>query len=184
MSIVNLTRGRVVRNTPAAEGFVVAAEADGATAATSGSKKSITDALTAVASYVPTEIIAAYTLALGVAVTDKAVLDEQGHPVSAHLAMNWFVLFAALTPLFVWLVFAVRSSEAKAPFGSPRLWPWWEAISAVIAFTTWSAALPKSAFAQWDWYDPGVAAVCLVIVSGLLPLVGAVVNRQKAIRSS
>lgn len=154
MSIVGLVTTKVTRN---------ARELQPLPQSTS----SVTDALAAVAAYVPTEILAGYTLALGTA-------DEAG------LSAGWFVVFLLLTPAFVWLVFAVRSKEQAKPFWPWRVWPWWECAAATIAFTAWSAALPHSTFVKFTWYSAGAAAVALVITSAALPLLGAIVTKANA----
>jgi hypothetical protein len=43
----------------------------------------------------------------------------------------------------------------------------------VIAFTAWSAMMPKSALTQW--WTPSVWAIVLVVVSVGLPLVGKII---------
>jgi hypothetical protein len=78
----------------------------------------------------------------------------------------------------VWLLYAARSKEKGQPYGSPRLWPWWEALASCIAFIAWSAALPKGAFERYEWYDAFGAAIILVLVSGLLPLLGVLFTKK------
>ena len=158
MSIIGLASERVARNAP---GGLKALSGNG-----EQRPKTLTDALSAVAAYVPTEILTAYTLTLAV-VSSKTMLS-----------MSWYLAFLVLTPLFVWLVFAAKSKEQNRAFLSWRLWPWWESVAACIAFTAWSAALPQTAFARFDWYSSSVAAIFLTVTSGLLPLVGAVVTKS------
>jgi hypothetical protein len=133
-------------------------------------KRSLSDALAAVATYVPTEIIAAYTIVLALGSDDRH---------SEAIPFSWFFAMLVFTPLFVWLVYAVRSKEQQRDFLSPRLWPWWESIAACISFTVWSAALPNSAFARCEWYSPRLAAIALLLISGLLPLVGALMTKSR-----
>ena len=40
--------------------------------------------------------------------------------------------------------------------------------------------MPNTAFARCDWYSPRLAAIALILISGLLPLVGALMTRQRA----
>lgn len=135
-------------------------------------KRSVSDALAIVVAYVPTEIIAIYTLLI-------ATLGDTGSVAAAPLPLWSFWAFVTATPLFVWLLYAVRCVEERKPI--PWSWadlPRWEAISAAIAFTAWSATLPRSPFREFAWYDSGVAAIVLVVVSIVLPLIGTLVTRK------
>lgn len=180
MSISTLTDEKVARNAQRAASPAQAAPTQSvanpdqagvvAAAPSDDSKKTISDAISAVAAYIPTEIIAAYTILLALGASDS------GH---GALPLPWFLGMLAFTPLFVWLVYAVRSKEENRNFLSPRLWPWWESIAACIAFTVWSAALPNSAFGCWGWYSPRLAALALMLVSGLLPLIGSLVTTSR-----
>lgn len=163
MSIVGLAASKVARN---------ARELSGVPAPQEPPPSTVTDALAAVAAYVPTEVLTAYTLTLALAVGNKP------------LSLAWYVAFLVMTPLFVWLVFAAKCREENRAFLSWRLWPWWEAAAACIAFTAWSAALPQTAFQRFGWYSSGVAAVALAVISGVLPLVGTVVTKTQTGRPS
>jgi hypothetical protein len=174
MSVVGLTRIKVARNATPVQLDASRAQDP---ALDDAEKKTLTDALAAVAAYVPTEIIAAYTLTLAVAVNQKPTTTSDGQVIAPALALSWYFIFLGLVPVFVWLVFAARSRETKSDFLSWRLWPWWEAFAASVAFTVWSAALPQSAFVEFTWYNSGIAAIVLMLVSGLLPLVGAVITK-------
>jgi hypothetical protein len=161
MSIVGLATSKVARN---------ARDLAGASAPQDPTPSSVTEALAAVAAYVPTEVLTAYTLTLALAVGNKP------------LSLSWYFAFVVLTPVFVWLVFAAKCREQNRPFLSWRLWPWWEAGAACVAFTAWSAALPQTAFQRFGWYSSGVAAVVLAVISGVLPLVGTVVTKTQTRR--
>jgi hypothetical protein len=131
-------------------------------------EKTFSDALAVVVAYIPTELITVYTFVIATIGSDLVPM-----PV-------WtFWMFFAATPLLVWLVYAVRCVEQ----GKPIPWTWselpvWEAIAATIAFTVWSATLPRSALAVYTWYDQDVAAAALVVVSILLPLVGVLATKK------
>lgn len=134
--------------------------------------RTITDALALVASYVPTEVIAVYTLALGLTAGGA---DQAAVPIDRW----YFLAFLLGTPLFVWLVAAVRAREGgEAIPWSPRAWPLWEMSSAVIALLAWSAALPRSMFLHYRWYSASAAVLVMVVVSVILPLVGRLVHAQ------
>ncbi|MBZ0116285.1 MAG: hypothetical protein K8H88_04805 [Sandaracinaceae bacterium] len=164
MSIATLTARRRARVAAAARGGPEALEAPSA----EGAKKTIGDALSAVAAHVPTEIIALYTLVIATVLTPQA-------PV---LPIWVFAVFLVATAVFVWLVFAVGEVEAGRPI--PKTWsalPKWEATSAMIAFTAWSLAMPGSAFG--NWLSPNLAGIVLVAVSLLLPLLDTLVTKSK-----
>jgi hypothetical protein len=162
MSIIALTEQRLPREPTKSTALVEAS--------LEKPKKVFSDALSAIVAYVPTEIIAAYTLVL-------ATVGAQTAPVP----MWTFWVFLGLTPLFVWLVYAVRSVEQgkDIPLGWNVI-PLWEAIAATIAFGVWSATLPRSALRGYSWYDPDVAAFVLVVISIVLPLVGVLVAKRRS----
>lgn len=164
MSISTLVRRRIDRE----ERATARQAADQPTPTTS-------DAAAAVAAYIPSEVIAAYTLVLSLTVADG--VTAAGTPEA--LAWPAFFGFLAGTPLFVWLSYAVARVGAglSVPW-SPRQWPYWEAVAAVVAFTVWSAVMPKSAFLAESWYSAAWASVALFVASIVLPLVGTVVTRQ------
>src|SRR5678815_2683611 len=133
-------------------------------------EKPLSDYINIFALYIPTEIIAPYTIALAFFTSESG----QNGPAKG-IAMPWFFLFLSLTPLFVWLLYAVRRKEQKQGLGAVRDWPWWQAAASSISFVVWSAVLPKSAFLGKEWYDSRIWAIALILVSGLLPLIGKLV---------
>lgn len=141
-------------------------------------RKTVSDALTAVATYIPSEIIAVYTLVIAMAVPDGGIGGD-GRPVVAALPLWAFLVFLGAILPFTWLIYAVRQVESHEPIPwSPRQWPIWEAIASAAAFVAWSAALPRSAFLRYDWYSAALASIALVVVSLLLPLIGVLATRQ------
>jgi hypothetical protein len=173
VSIVSLTAMKARRSRTGADQALAAKAAFAAAAEESApAKKTFTEAMATVTAYVPTEIIAVYTFVI-------ASLERAG------LAVSW--AFLAATPVFVWLVYAARCVEEQKPIPwSWKGWPYWEAISASIAFAAWATALPNSPFinAQWikdkaSWVEPEHGAIALAIVSVLLPLVGVLANRRQ-----
>ncbi len=140
--------------------------------------RTMSDMLSAVTAYIPTEMIAVYTMIIGTTVSDSGPPGPGTPP--PHLPMWGFGAFLAAVPLVVWLLYAVRKVEAGAAIPwSPRRWPWWEIVATTIAFTAWSAALPKSAFLRWSWFSAGTAAALLAAVSALLPAIGVLATARR-----
>lgn len=165
MSIASLTERRIQRLALPSSAQVLPRAGDvGDTTA-----KTISDALSAVAAYVPTEVIAIYTLAISTMAGPKGANGEPVLPLWAYFC------FLGGDPILVWLVFVVKkiaTDHSRAILKVPRSWPYWEAFAAMIAFTVWSAAMPRSAFSGYGWFSPNIAGLLLVVVSLLLPLVG------------
>lgn len=180
MSIATLARSRAARTAPPPPQPPPGAMGELAPPEDDESKKTISDALTAIAAYIPSEVIAVYTLVIAMTVT-SATTAADGKTVQAMLPMWAFYAFLVAIPLMVWLLYAVNKVEAKEPIPwSPKDWPFWEAASSMIAFAAWSAAMPKSAFLKWPEFTPAMASILLVIVSIVLPLVGVLVTKKPA----
>ncbi len=127
----------------------------------------ISDAISIVVSYIPTEVVTLYVVVLGILTESN---KTAGMPV--------LIAFLAATPLMVWLVYAVRERESGRPIPwKPSEWPLWEMGAALVSFTVWSAALPRGALESCSWYEPDLAAVSLLVVSLLLPLIGRLAKK-------
>jgi hypothetical protein len=171
MSLISLAERKVKQQPSAA----VAHAAANAAAADDTSAKTISDALSAVAAYVPSEVIAIYTLTIATTVSPKAANGEPG-----VLPLSVFFAFLFATPLLEWLVFVVHKIETdhnRDILRQPLQWPYWEATAATIAFAVWSATMPRSAFSNYNWYSPNISGIVLVVVSLLLPLVGGLFRK-------
>ena len=118
----------------------------------------------AIVGYIPTEIVAVYVPAVA-AITTPGVPTGDG---------QWVLLIVvlALTPITTWTVFAAKRRNAGAPLPvAPSTWPWPEMFIATVAFVLWAFTLPRTPFEQFGWYQPGLAAVLLLVgtlVLGLL----------------
>jgi hypothetical protein len=118
----------------------------------------------AIVGYIPTEIVAVYVPAVA-AITTPGVPTGDG---------QWVLLIVvlALTPITTWAVFAAKRRNAGAPLPiAPSTWPWPEMLIATVAFLLWAFTLPRTPFDQFGWYQPGLAAVLLLVgtlVLGLL----------------
>jgi hypothetical protein len=161
-----------------------------ATAAATGGKpeaeNSGTAALKTIATYIPTEVIALYLAALaavrsatGVTTVSHGIAQRTGSASHISGSELWtFGVFAVVTPLVVWLLYAgkVKTAGKKLPL-SPRKWPWWEISASAIAFTAWAFALPQSPFARFSWYTLAWATFVVLVVSTALGLLAPVFVR-------
>lgn len=121
-------------------------------------------ALRAIVTYIPTEIVTTYVAVLA-ALSDGGTSSRSGQWAA-------FVVFAALAPTTVWVLFATKSRTRGLPLPlRPHDWPLWEMVASALAFFAWAYALPDSPFNQWKWYRPSLGAAVLLLVSFGLGLV-------------
>lgn len=161
-----------------------------ATGGKSETDSTLSGALKAVATYIPTEVIALYIAALA-AVRSGIVPKPAEADAAERLAdraatlsipsgaeVRTVIVFAIVTPLVVWLVYAGKAKTAgkKLPV-SPRKWCLWEMFAGTAAFIAWSFALPASPFARFSWYNLTWATFVVLAVSTGLGLVAPVVQR-------
>lgn len=128
-----------------------------------GGRRGSTNALGALARYIPAEIVTLYVAALSampaIAATFAAVTEVR---------LYWF--FVALTPVLLLLVLAgKRRGEGFSAFPSLKDWPWWKLVASTVAFLIWALAIPATP------YLPGaqgkvVAAFGALLVSTFLTL--------------
>lgn len=174
MSLINLVRIRPELAATEASSFKMldAAQTTKETTDTAATGSSATsDALAKIARYVPTEIIILYTFILTNLQPDPAT----GVP----MAIFW--AFLAFTPVAAWFFYAVScASNGLAMPWKPKAWPYWKMSAASVAFVTWSAAMPNSAFLHYSWYDYRLSGFALLAVTLFLPGVETIVNRPKA----
>ena len=126
----------------------------------------IQTAVSVVATFVPTSIVAAYI----------ALTALIGNPQTT-LALVVFFIFWALTPLAI--VAATASSDVGGTLILPKKWQeLWPIAAAVIAFAAWAAALPGSTLtAHASWLTNQVGGVIVVVASVGLGALATLVNR-------
>ncbi len=137
---------------------------------TAQAENAVTDALQVVMSYIPTEIISIYVVAVGVVIGGQAAAS----PISP-----WTLYYTCLaaTPFVVWIVYATKyKAQEQALPVAPALWPKWEMVAAPTAFFAWAVALPDSPFQQCDWHTTGFGGLILVLVSTVLGLLGGLLK--------
>ena len=124
-------------------------------------------ALQALAIYIPTEVITLYLCVIGLVTHPEHVSRPEWRA---------FLVFQAITPVVVWLVYAgkLRAAGKPIPF-APAQWPCWEIIAASIAFGAWAFGLPVSPFrsfadrysAAWAGFVPIAASVAIGLLAPL-----------------
>lgn len=128
----------------------------------------ITNALTALIGYIPTEVITLYVAALS---AEQALRDATGFVDAVWIL--WF--FVALTPALLLLIFVSKLAAAGAPLPGPRSWPWWKMIAATIAFMVWALAVPGNPYLRGT--ASAVAGLGAMLTSTLLHLVTPIFER-------
>lgn len=133
----------------------------------------VTSALSAIATYIPSEILTLY-VAVVAALTPTA-------GTSANVTTQWstLIIFTTLTPVVVWVLYAIKVSGAGKPLPvTPTNWPLWEMSSATIACLAWSFAMPQTPFNGQPWYSPPLAGIAVLVVSTALGLVAPLFTRR------
>ncbi|HEY3114223.1 MAG TPA: hypothetical protein VGJ62_11100 [Gemmatimonadaceae bacterium] len=132
------------------------------------SENPVTGAMKVITSYIPTEVLTLYVAGI-------AIFLDSDPAIRNYRAAWWtFVIFLVATPLFNWLVFAIKEvARGKRLPASPASWPAWEMFIATIAFAVWAAALPTTPFTSLTWYSPRVAGYLVLVVTTLLGTISA-----------
>jgi hypothetical protein len=133
----------------------------------------VTSALSAIATYIPSEILTLYVAVLA------ALTPESGAATAAPTPWLTLILFAATTPPVVWILYAMKVSAANKPLPIlPTQWPVWEMVSATIAFVAWSFAMPQTPFSGQSWYSAPLAGIAVLVVSTVLGLVAPLFTKR------
>lgn len=150
-------------------------------AAEKGQKKeaatTATSALASIAAYLPSEIITIYVAVLA---TLGIAIDAGGDAnQAAATPIEPYLVFAVLTPLVVWGLYAAKAATAGKPLPrSLAAWPKWEMAAATLAFAVWAAALPSSPLERFDWFTSALAGVAALVVSMLLGIFAPLFSRS------
>jgi hypothetical protein len=128
----------------------------------------VTNALTALVGYIPTEVITLYVAALSARAAIYATL-----PFMDAAAILWF--FVGLTPLLLLLIYLSKVAATGDRLPGPSRWPWWKMFAASVAFFVWALAVPGNPYLA----DTGaaVAGVGAMLVSTLLTILTPIFER-------
>jgi hypothetical protein len=122
--------------------------------------------LTELTTYIPTEIVAAYTAVAGLLpkIAPGASLCQAG------FSSRWifFVVFAICTPT---TVLATYLYKARAAGAKARV-PLFEMITASLAFVAWGFMLPLAPIFQWCAWQPQYGLICGTLVLFAIGLAG------------
>lgn len=101
----------------------------------------VTNTLSMLVKYIPTESITLYVAALSAVEALKSF-----SPYITAEFIYWF--FAILTPVLVLVIYFGKRRVAKLKPTIPVLWewPWWKTIAATIAFLIWALAVPSNPY--------------------------------------
>jgi hypothetical protein len=124
------------------------------------------NSLEQVTRYIPTEVVTFYVALIGAM-----------HQAHASRCAQWiaFGITLALIPVGIWCILAAKLRAKGNPLPlSPKRWPWWKIIAALVAFTVWAYALPAGPFAGYSCYNAAYGSVALLGTTALLGWLGAV----------
>jgi hypothetical protein len=175
MSLNALTNQEIARRTPPTtrvparrDGFVN--EAVGGDTEETGPAKDdrVTNALTALVGYIPTEVITLYVAALSA--------EQPLRAATGFFDARWILwTFALLTPALLLLIYVSKIASAGGALPRPPAWPWWKMSAATIAFLVWAVAVPGNPYLQGT--ASAVAGLGAMLVSTLLHLVTPIFER-------
>jgi len=131
------------------------------------------NALGALARYIPAEIVTLYVASLSampaITATFAAVTEVR---------LYWF--FVALTPVLLLLVLAgKRRGEGFSAFPSLRDWPWWKLVASTVAFLVWALAIPATPYLAGS-QGKVVAAFGALLVSTFLTLLEPIFESSRS----
>jgi hypothetical protein len=142
---------------------------------TAGPPAAVSSAVQRLVSFIPTETIALFWLAVPAA----AALTEfrtEAKPTGAT-GLDWAVYagLLALTPVLLVLSYLSGLAAAGAERPPIRAWPWWKAGASTVAFAAWAFAVPGNPFVR---ETPVLMAAWVVatVVSTVLALIDPIVQ--------
>lgn len=128
----------------------------------------VTNALTALVGYIPTEVITLYVAAISA----EAALHAAFNRIDATTIL-WF--FVAVTPVLLLLIYLSKAAAAGELLPGPTQWPWWKMCAATIAFFVWALAVPGNPYLKDE--ASAVAALGAMLVSTLLNILTPIFER-------
>jgi hypothetical protein len=100
----------------------------------------LTNTLSMLVKYIPTESVTLYVAALSAAAALKSLW-----PWMTELHIYWF--FAFFTPvLFVLIFLGKRRASGPPTFPPAGEWPWWKLFACTVAFLVWALAVPGNPY--------------------------------------
>jgi hypothetical protein len=142
------------------------------------------DLLKQITRFIPTEVIALYTAFFVFFGPIKRVTDDQGTELPLHrsdfTSRWWFaaIFVFVVTPIIVRAVFWAKAKTEKL---DPATDAWkaqrrWSTFFAMLAMVAWISALPDTPFEDWSWFQAGMGAAVLLVMSIVLGFVAKPLN--------
>jgi hypothetical protein len=94
----------------------------------------VSSALEMLSRYIPTEVVALYLAALGIA------------PAAGWKTAPLYWIGVAANPIVLLLVYLSNARKGRKPFPPVGQWPWWKAFAATVAFAIWALAIPSAPY--------------------------------------
>lgn len=105
----------------------------------------VSNALSTLIKYIPTESITLYVAALSAVPALKTLSQQRIN----EYGVFWF--FGIFTPiLFALILLGKRRAAGVKPRAVLKDWPWWKNIAATIAFFVWALAVPGNPFVKGE----------------------------------
>jgi len=130
MSLNSLTTEEILRGERAKR----AVRGRSITAAPADESNPVTNAISALVKYIPTEVITLYVAAVSASVAVQA-------SVPVLQVINIYVGFAIVTPVLLLLLYLSKLAAEKKPWPRVKNLPWWKMLAAGIAFAVWALAV-------------------------------------------
>jgi hypothetical protein len=163
MSVNSLTDGALDRSGE----FEAAARREGNEPEQAVQNNSVSNTLSSLAKYIPTEVVTLYIAALS---ASTALQAEWAFITPARL--YWF--FVIFTPLFALLTYVGKRKAADVNLSvwpsSAREWPWWSMFAPMVAFMAWALAVPNNGILENGIIGAFLALFVSVILTALEPL--------------
>jgi hypothetical protein len=149
---------------------------DGVSKAAGGSSapdNQMTSAVKVIVTYIPTEILTLYVAVVAAlnSSPNDAVAGSSTNPVPWLRVTFW--AFLAVTPLAVWVLYAVKVTAARKPIPGFSQLPVWEMVAGTIAYAAWAFALPNF---PYDRSSP-IAGIGVLVTSTVLGMVAPLFQR-------
>jgi len=106
-------------------------------------KDPVSNAISVLTKYIPTEVITLYVAAVSAAPALRAF--------TGYIDMvRIYWVYAVLTPVTLLLIYLGKLKRANQPLPPSQFWPWWRMLAATVAFLVWALAIPGNPYVRGD----------------------------------
>lgn len=167
MSINSLTDAEVNKSL----GRAAALKAAGGTGGALPKNEQVSNALSMLVKYIPTESVTLYVAAVSATLALKSVWSG----ITEH-SIYWF--FGVFTPVLFALIYLGKRRAANLPTFPPLSeWPWWKMFAATVAFLVWALAVPGNPYVKGDT-SGAVAGFFAIFISTVLSVLEPIFDRK------